>query len=142
MLFQCMFAALTPALAIGAAAERGRKRSGDQNDFHPLSMSKVVIGTCFIWFGSFGFNGGSALAANMRAAMACLSVLDFCSDAVAGLLAITPASGFVSPTSTVAIGFLGPVVCNMAVRLKHRLKYDDAFDVFAVHALVLLSEAF
>ncbi|KAG0044862.1 hypothetical protein BGZ83_009849 [Gryganskiella cystojenkinii] len=190
MIFQCMFAALTPALAIGAAAERGRsfvmggldfaggtpvhissgaaalayalvlgKRSGDQKDFRPHSMSNVVIGTCFIWFGWFGFNGGSALAANMRAAMACvvtnlaastagltwvlldyrhdrkLSVLGFCSGAVAGLVAITPASGFVSPASSVAIGFLGSVACNMAVRLKHYLKYDDAFDVFAVHGV-------
>ncbi|KAK3829912.1 MAG: ammonium transporter AmtB-like domain-containing protein [Linnemannia elongata] len=219
MIFQCMFAALTPALAIGAAAERGRivptlvfiflwttfvydfiacwtwspngwsyvmggldfaggtpvhissgaaalayaivlgKRSGDQKDFRPHSMSNVVIGTCFIWFGWFGFNGGSALAANLRAAMACvvtnlaastagltwvlldyrhdrkLSVLGFCSGAVAGLVAITPGSGFVSPASSVAIGFCGAVACNLAVRLKHYLKYDDAFDVFAVHGV-------
>ncbi|KAG0200302.1 hypothetical protein BGX28_006584 [Mortierella sp. GBA30] len=219
MIFQCMFAALTPALAIGAAAERGRivptlvfiflwttfvydfiacwtwsgngwsfvmggldfaggtpvhissggaalayalvlgRRSGDHKDFRPHSMSNVVIGTCFIWFGWFGFNGGSALSANLRAAMACvvtnlaasvggltwvlldyrherkLSVLGFCSGAVAGLVAITPGSGFVSPASSVAIGFLGSCACNMAVRLKHYLKYDDAFDVFAVHGV-------
>ncbi|KAF9375103.1 hypothetical protein CPB97_011695 [Podila verticillata] len=219
MIFQCMFAALTPALAIGAAAERGRivptlvfiflwttfvydfiacwtwssngwssvmggldfaggtpvhissgaaalayaivlgRRTGDQKDFRPHSMSNVVIGTVFIWFGWFGFNGGSALSANLRAAMACvvtnlaasvggitwvlldyrhdhkLSVLGFCSGAVAGLVAITPASGFVAPASAVAIGFLGACACNMAVRLKHFLKYDDAFDVFAVHGV-------
>ncbi|KAG0033585.1 hypothetical protein BGZ81_008024 [Podila clonocystis] len=219
MIFQCMFAALTPALAIGAAAERGRivptlvfiflwttfvydfiacwtwsangwsfvmggldfaggtpvhissgaaalayaivlgRRAGDQKDFRPHSMSNVVIGTVFIWFGWFGFNGGSALSANLRAAMACvvtnlsasvggitwvlldyrhdhkLSVLGFCSGAVSGLVAITPASGYVSPASSVAIGFLGATACNMAVRLKHYLKYDDAFDVFAVHGV-------
>ncbi|KAF9996097.1 hypothetical protein BGZ79_010194 [Entomortierella chlamydospora] len=219
MIFQCMFAALTPALAVGAAAERGRilptlvfiflwttfvydfiacwtwsangwsyvmggldfaggtpvhissggaalayaivlgRRSGDHKDFRPHSMSNVVIGTCFIWFGWFGFNGGSALSANLRAAMACvvtnlaasvggitwvlldyrherkLSVLGFCSGAVAGLVAITPGSGFVSPASSVAIGFLGALACNMAVRIKHHLKYDDAFDVFAVHGV-------
>ncbi|CAO3569095.1 unnamed protein product [Mortierella alpina] len=219
MLFQGMFAALTPALAIGAAAERGRilptlvfiflwttfvydfiacwtwsangwsfvmggldfaggtpvhissggaalayalvlgRRSGDHKDFRPHSMSNVVIGTCFIWFGWFGFNGGSALSANLRAAMACvvtnlaasvggitwvlldyrhdrkLSVLGFCSGAVAGLVSITPGSGYVSPASSVAIGFLGACACNMAVRLKHYLKYDDAFDVFAVHGV-------
>ncbi|KAF8984344.1 hypothetical protein BGZ46_008211 [Entomortierella lignicola] len=219
MIFQCMFAALTPALAIGAAAERGRilptlvfiflwttfvydfiacwtwssngwsfvmggldfaggtpvhissggaalayaivlgRRTGDHKDFRPHSMSNVVIGTCFIWFGWFGFNGGSALSANLRAAMACvvtnlaasvggitwvlldyrhdrkLSVLGFCSGAVAGLVAITPGSGFVSPASSVAIGFLGALACNMAVRLKHHLRYDDAFDVFAVHGV-------
>ncbi|KAG0023099.1 hypothetical protein BGZ80_010401 [Entomortierella chlamydospora] len=175
MIFQCMFAALTPALAVGAAAERGRilptlvfiflwttfvydfiacwtwsangwsyvmggldfaggtpvhissggaalayaivlgRRSGDHKDFRPHSMSNVVIGTCFIWFGWFGFNGGSALSA--------------------GLVAITPGSGFVSPASSVAIGFLGALACNMAVRIKHHLKYDDAFDVFAVHGV-------
>ncbi|KAF9157436.1 hypothetical protein DFQ26_008725 [Actinomortierella ambigua] len=219
MIFQCMFAALTPALAIGSAAERGRiiptlififlwttfvydfiacwtwsangwsfvmggldfaggtpvhissgaaalayaiilgRRTGEQKDFRPHSMSNVVIGTCFIWFGWFGFNGGSALSANIRAAMACvvtnlaasvggltwvlldyrhdrkLSVLGFCSGAVAGLVAITPGSGYVSPASSVAIGFLGSTACNMAVRLKHALKYDDAFDVFAVHGV-------
>jgi len=145
-------AALAYALVLG-------KRSGDQKDFRPHSMSNVVIGTCFIWFGWFGFNGGSALSANLRAAMACvvtnlaastagltwvlldyrhdrkLSVLGFCSGAVAGLVAITPASGFVSPASSVAIGFLGAIACNLAVRLKHYLKYDDAFDVFAVHGV-------
>ncbi|KAF9551065.1 hypothetical protein EC957_010833 [Mortierella hygrophila] len=219
MLYQGMFACLTPALAIGAAAERGRilptlvfiflwttfvydfiacwtwnpagwsyvmggldfaggtpvhissggaalayaivlgRRSGDHRDFRPHSMSNVVIGTCFIWFGWFGFNGGSALSANLRAAMACvvtnlaasvggitwvlldyrherkLSVLGFCSGAVSGLVAITPGSGFVSPASSVAIGFLGACACNLAVRLKHSLKYDDAFDVFAVHGI-------
>ncbi|KAF9914706.1 hypothetical protein BX616_007736 [Lobosporangium transversale] len=219
MIFQCMFAALTPALAVGAAAERGRilptlvfiflwttfvydfiacwtwsangwsfvmggldfaggtpvhissggaalayalvlgRRSGNHNDFRPHSMSNVVIGTCFLWFGWFGFNGGSALSANLRGAMACvvtnlsasvggitwvlldyrherkLSVLGFCSGAVSGLVAITPGSGYVSPASSVAIGFLGAVACNLAVRLKHNLKYDDAFDVFAVHGV-------
>ncbi|KAG0039989.1 hypothetical protein BGZ82_005801 [Podila clonocystis] len=213
MIFQGMFAALTPALAIGAAAERGRivptlvfiflwttfvydfiacwtwsangwsfvmggldfaggtpvhissgaaalayaivlgRRAGDQKDFRPHSMSNVVIGTVFIWFGWFGFNGGSALSANLRAAMCPasvggitwvlldyrhdrkLSVLGFCSGAVSGLVAITPASGYVSPASSVAIGFLGATACNMAVRLKHYLKYDDAFDVFAVHGV-------
>ncbi|KAF9360240.1 hypothetical protein BGX34_007880 [Mortierella sp. NVP85] len=218
-IYQGMFAALTPALAVGAAAERGRiiptlvfiflwttfvydfiacwtwspngwsfvmggldfaggtpihissgaaalayaivlgKRSGDQRDFRPHSMSNVVIGTCFIWFGWFGLNGGSALSANIHAAMACvvtnlsasvggltwvfmdyrysrkLSVLGFCSGVVAGLVSITPGSGFVSPASAVAIGFLGSIACNMGVRLKHYLEYDDAFDVFAVHGV-------
>ncbi|KAF9430410.1 hypothetical protein BGZ94_006980 [Podila epigama] len=219
MVFQGMFAGLTPALAIGAAAERGRilptlvfiflwttfvydfiacwtwggngwslvmggldfaggtpvhissgaaalayaivlgRRAGDQKDFRPHSMSNVVIGTVFLWFGWFGFNGGSALSANVRAAMACvvtnlaasiggmtwvlldyrhdrkLSVLGFCSGAVAGLVAITPGAGYVSPASSVAIGFLGAIFCNLAIRLKHYLKYDDAFDVFALHGV-------
>jgi Amt family ammonium transporter len=135
------------------------KRTGDQKDFRPHSMSNVVIGTCFIWFGWFGLNGGSALAANIHAVMACvvtnlaasiggltwvfmdyrysrkLSVLGFCSGVVAGLVSITPGSGYVSPPSAVAIGFLGSIACNMGVRLKHYLEYDDAFDVFAVHGV-------
>ncbi|KAF9926058.1 hypothetical protein BGZ65_007454 [Modicella reniformis] len=219
MIYQCMFASFTPALAIGAAAERGRilptlvfiflwttfvydfiaywtwsnngwsyvmggldfaggtpvhvsaggaalayaillgKRDGDQKDFRPHSMNNVVIGTCFLWFGWFGFNGGSALSASLRGAMAMvvtnlaasvggitwvfldyrhdrkLSVLGFCSGAVSGLVTITPGSGYVSPVSSIAIGFLGASACNMAVRLKHSFKYDDAFDVFAVHAV-------
>ncbi|KAI9321516.1 ammonium transporter AmtB-like domain-containing protein [Dichotomocladium elegans] len=223
-IYQCMFAALTPALAIGSAAERGRilpmiififiwatvvydpiaywtwnpngwsfklggldfaggtpvhissgfaslayaiilgKRRGhgsisNANQFKPHNMSNVVLGTAFLWFGWFGFNGGSALAANMRAGMACVvtnlaaatgaitwmamdyriqrkfSALGFCSGAVAGLVAITPASGFVGPAPSVAIGFIGAVFCNLAVRLKHYLNYDDAADVFAVHGV-------
>ncbi|KAF9429062.1 hypothetical protein BGZ76_001872 [Entomortierella beljakovae] len=198
MIFQCMFAALTPALAVGAAAERGRilptlvfiflwttfvydfiacwtwsgngwsfvmggldfaggtpvhissggaalayaivlgRRSGDHKDFRPHSMSNVVIGTVFLWFGWFGFNGGSALSANLRAAMACVVTnlaASVGAQVVAGLVAITPGSGYVSPASSVAIGFLGAIACNMAVRIKHHLKYDDAFDVFAVHGV-------
>ncbi|OZJ06888.1 hypothetical protein BZG36_00008 [Bifiguratus adelaidae] len=219
-IFQCMFAAITPALAIGAAAERARllpmiififvwttivydpiacwtwnssgwsfklggldfaggtpvhissgaaslayalklgKRHGHgTEDFKPHNMSNVVLGTAFLWFGWFGFNGGSALAGNLRAAMACVvtnaaaatggltwmlldyrlerkfSALGFCSGAVTGLVAITPASGFVGPAASIAIGFIGAVVCNFACKLKHWLNYDDALDVFAVHGV-------
>jgi len=218
--YQCMFAAITPALAIGAAAERARilpmivfifvwstlvydpiacwtwnangwsyvmggldfaggtpvhissgaaslayalilgKRQGHgKEDFRPHNMSNVVLGTAFLWFGWFGFNGGSALAGNLRAAMACVvtnlaaavagltwmlldyrlerkfSAVGFCSGAVVGLVAITPASGFVGPSSSVAIGFIGSIICNFACKLKHLLDYDDALDVFAIHAI-------
>ena len=68
-------------------------------------------------------------------ALTIVSALGFCSGAVAGLVAITPASGFVGPAPAVAIGFLGAVACNMAVHLKHWLKYDDVADVFAVHGV-------
>ncbi|KAI8984326.1 ammonium transporter AmtB-like domain-containing protein [Mycotypha africana] len=242
--YQCMFAALTPALAIGSAAERGRllpmiififiwstlvynvvaswtwnlngwsaklgaidyaggtpvhitsgfaslayaiilgrreghdivllssssshKRNSNNNDpqikameeeFKPHNMSNVVLGTALLWFGWFGFNGGSGLSGNLRAAMACVvtnlaasvgaitwmlidyrverkfSALGFCSGAVAGLVAITPASGFVGPAPAVAIGFLGACACNLAVHLKRWLRYDDVADVFAVHGI-------
>ncbi|CEG69742.1 hypothetical protein RMATCC62417_05763 [Rhizopus microsporus] len=144
------FSSLAYALILG-------RRQTDE--FKPHNMSNVILGTAFIWFGWFGFNGGSALAGNLRAVMACLvtnlaasmgaitwmcldyrvhhkfSALGFCSGAVAGLVAITPGAGFVSPGSALLIGCLGAVSCYAAVRLKNWLKYDDALDVFAVHGV-------
>ncbi|CAH1763549.1 14205_t:CDS:2 [Entrophospora sp. SA101] len=199
-LYQGMFAAITPALAIGSAAERGRilpaivfifiwstivydpiacwtwnpngwsfklggldfaggtpvhissgaaalayaivvgKRHGhgtDTDEFKPHNIANIVLGTALLWFGWFGFNGGSALAANGRAAMACakFSALGFCSGAVAGLVSITPGSGFVGTPAAFAFGFFGALFCNIAVKLKHMFKYDDAADVFAVHCV-------
>lgn len=119
----------------------------------------LKLGTAFIWFGWFGFNGGSALAPNMQAVLACFvsnlsasvggitwllmdyrhekkfSALGFCAGAVAGLVCITPGCGYVSPASSIVFGFLGAVSCNIALNLKHWLNYDDALDVFAVHGV-------
>ncbi|RIA91694.1 ammonium transporter AmtB-like domain-containing protein [Glomus cerebriforme] len=219
-IFQCMFAAITPALAIGSAAERGRifpsiififiwstivydpiacwtwnvngwsnllggldfaggtpvhissgtaalayclilgKRTGHGTDeFKPHNIANVVLGTVLLWFGWFGFNGGSATDSTTRAAMACtvtnlaaavggltwclmdyrlekkLSALSFCSGAVAGLVAITPGSGFVGTPASVAFGFFAGILCNLAVKLKHIFDFDDALDVFAVHGV-------
>lgn len=219
-IYQCMFAAITPALAIGSAAERGRlvpavvfifvwatlvydpiacwtwntngwsnfmggldfaggtpvhissgsaalayclivgKRHGHGTDeFKPHNVANTVLGCCFLWFGWFGFNGGSALAGNLRAAMACtvtnlaastagltwmlldyrlerkLSALGFCAGAVAGLVAITPGSGFVGAPASVVFGVVGGAACNFAVKLKYVFDFDDALDVFAVHAV-------
>jgi Amt family ammonium transporter len=221
-IFQCMFAAITPALAIGAAAERGRmlpcvvfifvwativydpiacwtwnssgwvfklggldfaggtpvhissgaaalaysvmlgKRRGHgtrELNYRPHNVTHVVLGTVFLWFGWFGFNGGSALNASMRAVMACvvtnlaasvggftLVILDYrlerkwstvgwCSGAVAGLVAITPASGFVPPFAAVVIGCVGAIACNYATKLKFYIGVDDALDIFAVHGV-------
>ncbi|KAG9304547.1 hypothetical protein G9A89_020111 [Geosiphon pyriformis] len=219
-IYQSMFAAITPALVIGAAAERARilptiifilvwttlvydtiacwtwnpngwankmgtldfaggtpvhiasgsaalaysmilgKRHGYRTDeFKPHNVAHVVLGCALLWFGWFGFNGGSALGANSRAAMAFtvtnlaasvggltwmfldyrlerkFSALSFCSGAIAGLVTITPGAGFVSAQYSVVFGLLGGFLCNFAAKLKDILEFDDALDVFAVHAV-------
>jgi len=137
----------------------GKRHGHGRDEFKPHNIVNVVLGTVFLWFGWFGFNGGSAFGANSRAAMAIMvtntaasfgglawmlmdyrlekkfSALGFCSGAVAGLVCITPASGYVSPPYSLIFGILGGVACNLAVKLKHILDFDDALDVFAVHAV-------
>ncbi|KAI0598808.1 ammonium transporter AmtB-like domain-containing protein [Biscogniauxia sp. FL1348] len=222
-LYQGMFAAITPALAIGAAVDRARilpcivfifvwstivydpiaywtwnangwsfqmggldfaggtpvhissgaaalafsimlgKRTGYAKSaglpYRPHNVTHIVLGTVFLWVGWFGFNGGSALAANLRAIMACIvthlaasvggitwvlldyrlerkwSVVGFCSGAISGLVAITPASGFVTPWAAVIYGIVGGIVCNFATKLKFLMGVDEALDIFAVHAV-------
>ncbi|KAL2195212.1 ammonium transporter AmtB-like domain-containing protein [Corynascus similis CBS 632.67] len=222
-LYQGMFAAITPALAIGAAADRGRmlpcivfifiwativydpiaywtwnangwsfkmggldfaggtpvhissgaaalayslmlgKRTGYSKvnglPYRPHNVTHVVLGTVFLWVGWFGFNGGSALSSNMRAVMACVvthiaacvggltwclldyrlerkwSTVGFCSGAIAGLVAITPGSGFVPPWSAFIFGIVGGIVCNFATKLKFLIGIDDALDIFAEHGV-------
>jgi Amt family ammonium transporter len=127
--------------------------------YRPHNVTHVVLGTVFLWVGWFGFNGGSALAANLRAVMACIvthiaasvggltwclldyrlerkwSTVGFCSGVIAGLVAITPASGFVPAWSAVIFGIVGGIVCNFATKLKFVLGIDDALDIFAEHAV-------
>ncbi|KAK7735650.1 ammonium transporter Amt1 [Cytospora paraplurivora] len=222
-LYQGMFAAITPALAIGAAADRGRmlpavvfifiwttivydpiaywtwnpngwsyklggldfaggtpvhissgaaalayslmlgKRTGYDKvhglPYRPHNVTHVVLGTVFLWVGWFGFNGGSALAGNLRAVMACIvthiaacvggftwclldyrlekkwSTVGFCSGVISGLVAITPASGFVAPWAAVIFGVVGAAVCNLATSLKFFMGIDDALDIFAEHGV-------
>ncbi|KAI1799754.1 ammonium transporter [Daldinia bambusicola] len=222
-LYQGMFAAITPALAIGAAVDRARvlpcivfmfiwativydpiaywtwnangwsyqmggldfaggtpvhissgaaalafsvmigKRTGYAKSaglpYRPHNVTHIVLGTVFLWVGWFGFNGGSALAANMRAVMACIvthlaasvggitwtlldyrlekkwSVVGFCSGAIAGLVAITPAAGFVTPWAAVVFGIVGSIGCNFATKLKFIMGVDEALDIFAVHGI-------
>ncbi|HYV37120.1 MAG TPA: ammonium transporter [Gemmataceae bacterium] len=137
-----------------------RKRFGyPEHAMHPNSMVLTLTGAGLLWFGWFGFNGGSALASNglaaaalgasqIAAAAAALSwmiaewfykgkptALGFASGLVAGLVAITPASGFVLPWQAFIIGALAGLVCYAMVCLKPFFKYDDSLDAFGVHGI-------
>jgi Amt family ammonium transporter len=220
MVFQCMFAIITPALITGAFAERmkfsafmlftilwatlvynplahwvwgvggwlgkmgaldfaggtvvhissgisalaaaliiGRRRGYGTVAFIPHNLPMTVTGAGLLWFGWFGFNAGSALASNglaanafvvthVASATAALSwiilewlhrgkptTLGAASGAVAGLVAITPGSGFVGPVAALIIGALVSVICYGGIMLKSKLGYDDSLDVFGVHGL-------
>ena len=143
--------------ALAAVLVLGRRRGWPQEGHPPHSMPLVMIGTGILWFGWFGFNAGSALAANGVAAQAFMNTflaaaaaglawvlvewkrdghpttLGAASGIVAGLVAITPAAGFVAGMSPIYIGLIAGVVCCYAVRLKVRFRYDDALDVVGVH---------
>ena len=147
-------AALVAALIIG-------KRLGyPETPMAPHNLTLTVIGASMLWVGWFGFNAGSALAANGAAGMAMLvtqistataamawmliewikykkpSVLGIVTGAVAGLVAITPASGSVGPAGALVIGFASGAICFWgATSLKHRLGYDDSLDAFGVHGI-------
>jgi Amt family ammonium transporter len=220
MIFQCMFAVITPALITGAFAERisfrgflvfsllwttliydplahwvwgldgwihkmgaldfaggtvvhissgisalaavliiGRRRGYPREPMIPHNLTLTIMGAGLLWFGWFGFNAGSALAANGLAVSAFVAthlgacaatiswvgaewcktgkptVLGAVSGAVAGLVAITPASGYVGPGGAIVIGAVAGVVCYSAVRLKSHFGYDDALDVVGVHGI-------
>ncbi len=218
--FQCMFAALTPALITGAFAERmrfgafavlmllwavliynpmahwvwgggflaglgaldfagglvihilsgvsglticlllGKRRGYGKVAMVPHNLPMTVLGAALLWFGWFGFNAGSALGANDLAANAFVvtqaaaaagvlgwvipewtrsgkpTILGAVSGCIAGLVAITPAAGFVEPMPAIMIGLIGGAVCYTAVAvLKEKLGYDDSLDAFGVHGI-------
>ena len=221
MVFQCMFAVITPALMIGAFAERmkfsaflvftilwatfvydplahwvwgtggwmrnlggldfaggivvhassgvsalvlclllGKRVGYQKTPFRPHNLPFTVLGGALLWFGWFGFNAGSALAANDLAANAFVTthiataaagltwaliewqqhgkptVLGTVTGAVAGLVAITPACGFVNPMNAIFIGMTVALICYLAIAVvKARLGYDDALDAFGVHGV-------
>ena len=219
MIFQCMFAIITPALITGAFAERmrfsaflifivlwctfvyaplchwvwgggwmfkmgaldfaggavvhmssasaalaaaiviGKRKGWGKRSFLPHNLPMTMIGTALLWFGWFGFNAGSALAANelagnafvtthMAAATAMLAwlfaewkfhgkptTLGAASGAVAGLVAITPAAGFVGVVPAVVIGLGAGIFCYYGVSLKARFGYDDSLDVVGIHGI-------
>jgi ammonium transporter, Amt family len=138
----------------------GKRTGWGQRAFLPHSLMLTMVGTGMLWVGWYGFNAGSALAADgiaagaftattLATAVACTtwpllewitrgkpSVLGFCSGAVAGLVVITPAAGFVTPGGAVLIGVFAGVIPFLAcTKLKAWLKYDDALDTFGVHGV-------
>ncbi len=147
-------AALASCLVLGKRLGYGKEA------MPPHNLALTFIGASLLWVGWFGFNAGSATTADGRAGMAMLatqmataaaalgwmfaewisrgkpSVLGIASGAVAGLVAITPASGFVGPTAAVIIGIVAGIVCYIAATsLKHALGYDDSLDAFGVHGV-------
>jgi Amt family ammonium transporter len=148
------FGALVACIMVGP-------RHGYPNEVDPPhNMTMTVTGTAMLWVGWFGFNAGSALAANGQAAMALMvthlsastatliwisiewirlgkpSVLGAATGSIAGLAAITPASGYVGPIGAIAIGAASGIICYVfSVILKRKLKYDDSLDCFGVHGV-------
>ena len=145
--------------AITAVVVIGKRRGHGVEGMPPHNLPMTILGAALLWFGWFGFNAGSALAsgglasvafvttntATSAAAMSWLAVewiqrgkptaLGAVSGAVAGLVAITPAAGFVSPLSSIIIGIGSGIFCYIAVTLKHRLGYDDSLDVLGIHGV-------
>ena len=145
--------------ALVCAIVLGKRKGYGHQPMQPHNLPMTVMGAGLLWFGWFGFNAGSALeanglavsaftATNTAAAAAALgwmftewtmrgkpTVLGAASGAVAGLVAITPASGYVGPISSIIIGVVAGAVCYMACNLKSRLGYDDSLDVVGVHGV-------
>jgi ammonium transporter, Amt family len=146
--------------ALAGAIVLGRRKLLDDGGEHvPANIPFVVLGTGMLWFGWFGFNAGSALAANEQAALAFAttntasaaaalawiaydvivggkaSALGACIGAVVGLVAITPAAGYVSVAQSIVIGTVSSILSNVAVHWKSRSSLDDTLDVFPCHGV-------
>lgn len=128
-------------------------------NFRPHNVSFILLGTVFLWFGWLGFNGGSSFGANLRAVMASwntnltaafasitwvlldwrlarkLSMVGWCSGAISGLVAATPASGYLDTWGSVALGVVTGVLCNFGTKIKYWIRIDDSMDVFSEHGL-------
>lgn len=137
----------------------GRRQEKMMLNFRPHNVSLITLGTVFLWFGWLGFNGGSAFGANLRAVVACWntnitamfaaatwvlldwrlarkwSMVGWCSGTISGLVAATPASGFLPPWASVILGIATGVICNFSTKIKFWVRIDDAMDVFAEHGV-------
>jgi Amt family ammonium transporter len=147
------------AAALAAVLVLGPRKGYGKDSFMPHNLPMTLLGTGLLWFGWFGFNGGSALAADEIAATAFVAThlggmagmamwtfvewfhrgkpttLGAASGAIAGLATITPAAGFVGPNAAILIGFLAGAGCYYGVTLKGKLGYDDSLDVVGIHGL-------
>jgi ammonium transporter, Amt family len=147
------------AALAGALVLKRRQSHIDHKEIPPANIPYVLIGTGLLWFGWFGFNAGSALAANTLAVSAFAttntaagaaglswmffdvvrgkkpSVLGFCIGAVVGLVAITPGAGFVAIPQSIFIGFVAAIISNLAVHYKAKSRLDDTLDVFPCHGI-------
>lgn len=145
--------------ALACAQALGERKNAGTQIFSPNNLPMTILGGGILWFGWFGFNAGSALSAGQLAGQALLTThlasafgiigwliaewtrtgkptsLGAVSGALAGLVAITPAAGFVGLVSAMLIGFAGGLVCYGGVLLKNRLGYDDALDVVGIHGI-------
>jgi Amt family ammonium transporter len=145
--------------ALVAALVIGQRKGYLEAPMAPHNLTMTVLGAALLWFGWFGFNAGSALASNGQAALAFVTTntgaaaaalgwsftewmhrgkataFGTVSGAVAGLVAITPAAGFVSPMSAILIGFGAGFLCYFAVSLRPKLGYDDSLDVVGIHGV-------
>ena len=142
--------------ALASVLYVGKRRIADRG---PHSIPLVALGTGLLWFGWYGFNAGSEMRVDSVTATAFLNTdlaasfaavawlmvawlnekkpkfLGLLTGAVAGLATVTPAAGFVSPTTAVIIGVISGVVCYYAVEMKNKLQWDDALDVWGVHGV-------
>jgi Amt family ammonium transporter len=147
------------AAALAAAFFYGKRKGYGREPMEPHNVTYIVLGAAILWFGWFGFNAGSAAAANGQAANAFVvtntaaaaaalswmfaswaltgkaSVIGAAAGAVAGLVAITPASGFVEPWAAIVIGAIAGVACYGAVRVRASSGLDDSLDVVGVHGV-------
>jgi Amt family ammonium transporter len=147
------------AALAGALVLKRRKDHIEKKELQPANIPFVLLGTGLLWFGWFGFNAGSALSANALAVSAFAttntataaaglswvffdvirgrkpSALGFCIGAVVGLVAITPAAGFVAIPQSIFIGFIAAIISNIAVHWKSKTSIDDTLDVFPCHGL-------